>query len=180
MDEHANREESANIEEYLNMEDHANLEVAEHNDRNVPETYERIFYYDDGVVSEPIPVSVSRLPSLIELTLTIGDQYSRRNAPNILEALNAEQEFLANQKGISTVWRCTPGGSYSFLDIEDDCYPIPYGGLNDKRMVYRFAVAAANAPNRRIYTYMDSRDHYEEFWRVMGYMAEHNKMINQR
>ncbi|KAG9659602.1 hypothetical protein KCU95_g1385, partial [Aureobasidium melanogenum] len=161
MDEHANREESANIEEYLNMEDHANLEVAEHNDRNVPETYERIFYYDDGVVSEPIP-------------------YSRRNAPNILEALNAEQEFLANQKGISTVWRCTPGGSCSFLDIEDDCYPIPYGGLNDKRMVYRFAVAAANALNRRIYTYMDSRDHYEEFWRVMGYMAEHNKMINQR
>ncbi|KAG9850376.1 hypothetical protein KCU98_g4378, partial [Aureobasidium melanogenum] len=70
MDEHANREESANIEEYLNMEDHANLEVAEHNDRNLPETYERIFYYDDGVVSEPIP-------------------YPRRNAPNILEALNA-------------------------------------------------------------------------------------------
>lgn len=46
MDAHANREESAN------------MEVAEHNGRNISETYEGTFYYDDGVVYRPIPVSV--------------------------------------------------------------------------------------------------------------------------
>ncbi|KAG9674632.1 hypothetical protein KCU99_g4330, partial [Aureobasidium melanogenum] len=144
MDAHANREESAN------------MEVAEHNGRNISETYEGTFYYDDGVVYRPIP-------------------YFRGSAPNIVEELNLQQDSLANEKGIATVWRCTPRGEYYPLDIEDDRYPMA-----EKCMVYRFAVAAAITHNRRDYMNMDPKDHYQEFWRAMSYMAQHNKMINER
>ncbi|KAG9519505.1 hypothetical protein KCU93_g8063, partial [Aureobasidium melanogenum] len=144
MDEHASREESAN------------MEVAEHNGRNISETYEGTFYYDDGVVYRPI-------------------SYFRGSAPNIVEELNLQQDSLANKRGIATVWRCTPRGEYYPLDIEDDRYPMA-----EKRMVYRFAVAAAITYNRREYVNMDPKDHYREFWRAMSYMAQHNKMINER
>ncbi|KAH0343784.1 hypothetical protein KCU83_g8603, partial [Aureobasidium melanogenum] len=147
----------------------------EHNARDLSETYERTFHYDDGVISKPIPMSVSRLPSLIELTLTISDQYFRGSAPNIMEELNLQQEFLAEKKSIATVWRCTARGEYYPLDIEDDRYPMA-----EKRMVYRFAVAAAITYNRRDYINMDPKDHYQEFWRAMNYMAQHNRMINER
>ncbi|KAG9602339.1 hypothetical protein KCU77_g2426, partial [Aureobasidium melanogenum] len=156
MGEHANREESANMEGYLNMEEYADLEARDHNARDLPETYERTFHYDDGVISKPI-------------------SYFRGSAPNIVEELNLQQEFLADKKSIATVWRCTARGEYYPLDIEDDRYPMA-----EKRMVYRFAVAAAITYNRRDYMNMEPKDHYQEFWRAMSYMAQHNKMINQR
>ncbi|KAG9959067.1 hypothetical protein KCU61_g7765, partial [Aureobasidium melanogenum] len=100
MDEHANRKESANIEGYLNMKGYANLGAREHNARDLSETYERTFHNDDGVISKPIP-------------------YFRGSAPNIMEELSLQQEFLAEKKSIATVWRCTARGEYYPLDIED-------------------------------------------------------------
>ncbi|KAH0270605.1 hypothetical protein KCU91_g7940, partial [Aureobasidium melanogenum] len=100
MNEHANRKESANIEGYLNMKGYANLGAREHNARDLSETYERTFHNDDGVISKPIP-------------------YFRGSAPNIMEELSLQQEFLAEKKSIATVWKCTARGEYYPLDIED-------------------------------------------------------------
>lgn len=94
--------------------------------------------------------------------------------------MNVEQECRANKKGISTVWRCTSGGRYYSLDIEDERYPIVYKGRVDKRMVYRFVLAAAQAYSYRDYINMDPDAHYNEFTRAFRAMAYHNSTLNER
>ncbi|KAH0281513.1 hypothetical protein KCU91_g184, partial [Aureobasidium melanogenum] len=176
MQQYAIMEGYAAPEAYLNMEGHSELQTEVYNNRNLVVTQDRIFHYDDGFTRTLISVSTSRIPFLIDSTLTIREQYSRESALNILEALNFEQEMLANKKGISTVWRCV-GGRYYPLDIKDDRYPTTSPG--EQRMVYRCAVAAANALNHRLYMAMDPETNYQEFTIAMTSMAQHNRMMNE-
>ncbi|KAG9953336.1 hypothetical protein KCU85_g1196, partial [Aureobasidium melanogenum] len=176
MQQYANMEGYAAPEAYLNMEGYPELQAEVYNNRNLVVTQGRTFHYDDGITRSLIFVSTSRIPFLFDSTLTIREQYSRESALNILEALNLEQEMLANKKGISTVWRCL-GGRYYPLDIKDDRYPTTSPG--EQRMVYRCAVAAANALNYRFYIDMDSETHYAEFQMAMSSMAKHNRVMNE-
>ncbi|KAK6003609.1 hypothetical protein QM012_009380 [Aureobasidium pullulans] len=115
FEQHTATEEHTNPEAYIHKEEHTDskevsgAELEKYDDKNPVQTHERTYMYNYGVTSQPIP-------------------YFRGSTLNILEALNIEQEILANKRAISTIWRCTAGGMYYTLDIEDDRYPIIYQG----------------------------------------------------